>query len=1500
MLVKTHAPQPTAAGRAHRPQAPPAQAGAMRRALRPKLKLGGTQDEAEKQADRVALQALGRTAAPVLGGYPPPQPHSLRNALGTALTPAADDGLLRSPVEEEQPLPESIERELVSMQSGGQPLPPPLRRHLEARFGMDLSTVRVHTGPQATRLNEILHSHAFAVGEHVAFNEGRYQPDSEPGRFLLAHELAHVAQQRGAAGPVENRPVRRGFWGDLYDSVADTLGDIADWAIDKIREFGWRLLESISPAFARTVRAIVDEGVLSWLGRQVARAWDAYIGTLRALVPFDGPRQLIDLFAGLVERAAAIVTALASGNCEPLMRAIGELKTFVTGTVGVAWDRLTEFLRPIGEFFSGLWRDFGAPAVQWLRDFGGAVWEGIQQLGRDLWEWIRPVREAASRVWNWFKDTLFGPEEGEASGNSSGGVLGWITRKAGEAWDWVKDRTRPVWQPVADFASRVAELIPPAFVREMGEHAQQLSGELDSAAAGMDGGDGVPESRDTLNSVLPSVQQIIATVRRIIVGAGQWLGERIAGVASLVTGLITRLRASDLLSWLATAFTWLEEAVNTLLAWAREKVAVLFTWLVQGFDALTPFLQLVLETVRKVIRIYTDLLQLPLLILNSIWQRVPACIRDPIENFIKHQILARIPVFGQFFSDPTLWPRVQQTALGILRRIFVDGDIAGAAWAFFQAVLRILGVPAQLVVQILAKAAGAIGDILTNPLGFLINLLRAMGAGFTGFFSNIGRHLLSGFTNWLFSTVREAGINPPADFSLRSVLGFVLEVLGVTVDNIFARLARRLDPTTVARLRTMLNVATGVWSFIATLVTEGPAGLWRELQERLSSLWNNVVEGVISFITERVIGWASRWLLSLLDISGIMPVINTLIAIYRAIESFMEYLRQLLEIVNRVLDGIVGVARGAIEQAAGFLENALAGALPIAIGFLANQAGLGRLSQRLREILGGLRARVDAAIDWLIDRAIRLGQAVLNLVRRGVSAARGAVGRIRDWWRARQEFRVGGETHNLYVEGSGRSAHLMLASATPTSYERFLQTVTVEPAQESDKATAIRLAGELGEAMRAASNEGAERGNRSRPDDARNGPDTDHAAIIEAKLDELATVTARFMPTGLTDEESTPPRYGGLHAGAFGNSVTVERLTRLHQRGSEPRSGLVDARGHWDKLRRRYRGNSTLYVRGHLLNDNLGGPGDDWRNLTPLTQDANNRGGDSMLHAFETPVKQAVDAGKRIRFVVTANYGRSARDTTEARRLGETVKAEIAEAEIHVPLSVTCTAHEVAEDGDAGSEIVPTKQVPNDLGNEAPEAYQLAPGIQSIDVEAESTALNNEATTALASDPTITWSRFRREGSRSGRINNLERAEAARVSALITRFRVHYQTRVQDVEERRIDTQTDLQSWSDFIRGRTDYDRRRSEDERLSDSQISALEQRFNHRREVLRQQRTEQLLDRVRELSTPGNWGDFRRRERVIPGEGGLTTGQVTTVQTAFTARMTELTTPPTPANTA
>ncbi len=1026
------------------------------------------------------------------------------------------------------------------------------------------------------------------------------------------------------------------------------------------------------------------------------------------------PRGALDdlagLFDGLIRRAQPIVAALRAGNCEPLFHAIDELKSFVTEVAGAAWDRLTEFLRPVGDFFSDLWSGYGAPAVQWLRDFAGDVWDAISELGSEIWEWTRPFREAVGAAWGWLKEQLFGSED-ESSGDSDGGIVGWITRKAGEAWDWIKEQTRPVWEPVAQAAAQIRELIPPAFIRRLGEQFQRLSAQLNQINQEADGGDDIAGNRAALAAALPSVDQVIESVRGILASAGSWLQGKVASVSGVLTGLLARLRGHSLLRPLAGMLDWLDGAAGRLTAWAQEKVRGLFDWVVHAFDVLTPFVRRLVTTVRNLINVAGDLMQLPSLVLNSVWNLIPACIRNPIRDFIVNQILRRIPVFSTLLEIPDIWNRIEATAMRILRQVFVDGNLAGAAWTFFRAILNVLGIPPQLVVSILAKAAGAIGDILTNPVDFLLNLLSAIKEGFIRFFDNIGTHLLNGIAGWLFGHLTRAGIQPPQDFSLRSILGFVLQVLDITVDRVFERLARRLDPVIVQRLRTALEFATGVWRFVAILIEEGPAGLWREVQEQLGNLWDRVLDAVIGWVTRTIIARVTARLLTMLDPTGIMAVVNSLIALYRAIQSAIEYLREMLMIVDRVLDGINGIARGAIDIAAGFLETALASGIPVAIGFLANQVNLRNFSDRIHEMVEGVREQVDRAIDWLIDRAIAGGQALLNMLRRGAAA-------VRNWWSARKHFtsQQGGEGHDLYFEGSGSSARLMIRS-DPLPYREFIAGVTVPPEKQAAKDQALGIAAELDQAIARAGSAGGPGGAATAPAAAGTAA-PDPSVEINGLLDRLAVATAQFMPGAAG--AGTPPQYGSLTNG-FGTSVEVERLAKASPGDTRiaggQEAGSAPGNADWTKLVKRKPpdgSGGSYYVRGHLLNNWLGGPAA-WTNLTPITQEANNRGSGSMLYAFENDVKSKVlTQNKSVYFRVTAQYGRSHPLIGQVPALQASMSqrdkdiAEIIRVEQDIPVSVDCAAYELENGQRAGSPFK-SARVMNDIDTRR-ETYDVRGG----------------------------------------------------------------------------------------------------------------------------------------------------------------------------------------------
>jgi len=71
-------------------------------------------------------------------------------------------------------------------------LPLGTRRKMETCLGVDFSDIRVFVGRRPLDVQAA----AFAVGSDLYFAPGFYDPSSLRGQTLLAHELAHVVQQR--------------------------------------------------------------------------------------------------------------------------------------------------------------------------------------------------------------------------------------------------------------------------------------------------------------------------------------------------------------------------------------------------------------------------------------------------------------------------------------------------------------------------------------------------------------------------------------------------------------------------------------------------------------------------------------------------------------------------------------------------------------------------------------------------------------------------------------------------------------------------------------------------------------------------------------------------------------------------------------------------------------------------------------------------------------------------------------------------------------------------------------------------------------------------------------------------------------------------------------------------------------------------------------------------------------------------------------------------------
>lgn len=85
--------------------------------------------------------------------------------------------------------------------SGGSPLDAGVREDMEGRFGQDFGDVRVHTDGAAHESAKSLNAQAYTVGSNIVFQRDKYDPASDAGKHVLAHELTHVVQQRN--GPVD-------------------------------------------------------------------------------------------------------------------------------------------------------------------------------------------------------------------------------------------------------------------------------------------------------------------------------------------------------------------------------------------------------------------------------------------------------------------------------------------------------------------------------------------------------------------------------------------------------------------------------------------------------------------------------------------------------------------------------------------------------------------------------------------------------------------------------------------------------------------------------------------------------------------------------------------------------------------------------------------------------------------------------------------------------------------------------------------------------------------------------------------------------------------------------------------------------------------------------------------------------------------------------------------------------------------------------------------------
>lgn len=1118
--------------------------------------------------------------------------------------------------------------QLASSKGAGSGLPRETRSRMEGGFGADFSQVRVHTGSQAAHMSASIGARAFTHGSDIYFNEGEYQPGTESGDHLIAHELTHTVQQGAVSAGTVSRKPSPNVQASFLDGLGDWLGGVRDRIVNFVRSLpGYFLLAVILGSDPIT-------------GERVERNGLNFIRGFMLMLP-SGQRKYDELrtsgklndAALWIDQQLAMISLIGNMFRSAYQRAKNSLSASDLLDIGGAFTRI---------------RGYFAPAISRAMAFASQVSRQILRFIKDallnsLVDFIRNRTRAYPLLRIILgRDPITGEEVPRTMENVIHGFL--MLTETGEQMynkmqesgalqrsiDWMRAQiaTLPtvaevmgaftrVWQelsfddifrPVAAFTRIYNTLADPVgrILRFVGAVAWQILLFIKDALLGW--------LRQNANHI-PGYSLL-----SVILGRDIFTQERVPRtVTNIIRGFMGLIPGGE------AQFQQMQESGVIPRAAARINQAI------ESLGISWAFIRGLFSQIWDSFRI-TDLLILPVAL-----ARVMVRFREPISRLVRF--------------------------VGVVIMIVIE------------LLLRMVGFPVDLLGQVIANARAAIDDIKRDPMGFLRNLLRAVKRGFERFFGNFVSHLLGGLQAWLFGQVAQAGIEPPQDLSLRSLLGFVMRVLGITLDNILNRLAQRIGPERVARIRSAINTLSGVWSFLTDVMNRGPEAIWERIQSQISNLWDIIINGVRNWVMTRIIQRVTARLISMLDPTGIMAVVNSFLVFWDTVMTFIERLREILQMINSFLQGVRQIAAGSIESAAGFLENALARGLGLAIAWFARLVGLGSLGNRIADMIERARALVNRGIDWLLDRAIRLGGAVLNMGRNAVAAVRNAVA---NWWRNRVRFRAAdGQQHTLYFQGEGEGAVLMIASR-PATFRSFITSVDVQgdSAKQTAKTQALEVAGQLDAEKRRRISGGT--------DQERETAQQTKAANIQALLEQLRPHVSVLFGGGTP---SGPPQrtFAGQNSVNFATGTHIIRLhlTNIPGDGSIPTSA---AHATYDKINRRKTSTgASYYIRGHLLNHNLGGPGQ-WTNMVPLSRTGNHQ----HEAEVESQVKRAYDSGTVIEYnvvpVFTSRNDKGsllqAIDASGEDATSKQHKREIVTAEDFVPTGLRCEAYALRKVGE--------------------------------------------------------------------------------------------------------------------------------------------------------------------------------------------------------------------------
>ena len=207
----------------------------------------------------------------------------------------------------------------------------------------------------------------------------------------------------------------------------------------------------------------------------------------------------------------------------------------------------------------------------------------------------------------------------------------------------------------------------------------------------------------------------------------------------------------------------------------------------------------------------------------------------------------------------------------------------------------------------------------------------------------------------------------PKDFSLRSIVTFFLQIMGITWPNIRKILAKKIGEKNVALIEK-------VYSLVSLLIEKGPEGIFEMIKEKLDpqAIVDQVIDMAIDYMVTAIAKQVAVRLLLLFNPAG--AILQAIEAIYRVLKWVFQNAAKIFTLIETIVNGLADIIAGNVGGFAAAVERGLAMLIPPVLGFIADYFSLGDLPQAVAKQIKSFREWILGLIEKAFDLDHRKGQ----------------------------------------------------------------------------------------------------------------------------------------------------------------------------------------------------------------------------------------------------------------------------------------------------------------------------------------------------------------------------------------------------------------------------------------------------------------------------------------------------------------------------------------------